>query len=77
MTQLLVGRTPWPGSTLRIVLREWNYLGNGTPNRQAFAAMDRLVDQTHSGPFHLSQTAVAETIVGAIHHNADAPAHYY
>src|SRR5205814_6236385 len=43
---------------------------------QAFAAMDRLLDQAHSGPVYLRQPAVADMIVEAVHYNAVTLQHY-
>src|ERR1035438_10675599 len=38
---------------------------------QAFAAMDRLLDEARAGPSHFRQPAVADMIVEAIEFNAD------
>jgi len=43
---------------------------------QAFAAMDRLLDQTRAGPFYLRQPALADMVVEAIHYNATLLGHY-
>jgi len=43
---------------------------------QAFAAMDRLLDETRSGAFYLRQPAIADMIVEAIHYNANTLGHY-
>jgi putative transposase len=43
---------------------------------QAFAVMDRLLDETRSGTFHLRQPAIAEMIVEALHYNAEILGHY-
>ena len=43
---------------------------------QAFAAMDRLLDQTRAGPFYLSQPALADMVVEAIHYGAALLGHY-
>ena len=43
---------------------------------QAFAAMDRLLDEVCGGPFYLRQPAVADMIVEAIQYNADILKHY-
>jgi putative DNA methylase len=43
---------------------------------QAFAAMDRLLDEARGGPFYLRQPAIADMIVEAIQHNADILGHY-
>ena len=43
---------------------------------QAFAAMDRLLDETRSGPFYLRQPAIADMVVEAIQYNAVNFEHY-
>jgi REP element-mobilizing transposase RayT len=43
---------------------------------QAFAAMDRLLDEAREGPSHFRQPAVADMIVEAIEFNADILGHY-
>jgi REP element-mobilizing transposase RayT len=43
---------------------------------QAFAALDRLLDETRSGPLYLHQPALAEMVAEAIHHNASVLGHY-
>jgi putative transposase len=43
---------------------------------QAFAAMDRLLDEASAGPFYLRQPAVADMIVAAIMYNAGTLGHY-
>jgi putative transposase len=43
---------------------------------RAFAVMDRLLDQAHSGAFYLRQPALADMIVEAIHYNEDLLEHY-
>lgn len=43
---------------------------------QAFAALDRLLDEARSGPLYLHQPALAEMVVEAIHHNASVLNHY-
>jgi REP-associated tyrosine transposase len=43
---------------------------------QAFAAMDRLLDEARSGSFYLRQPAIADMIVEAIQYNADILGHY-
>ena len=44
---------------------------------QAFAAMDRLLDEARSGSFYLRQPAIADMIVEAIHYNANTLGHYF
>jgi len=68
------------------VFLTWRLHGSLAPNRcfpdatlrsgQAFAALDRLLDQARSGPFYLRQPALAQMVVEAIHHNATVLAHY-
>jgi REP element-mobilizing transposase RayT len=43
---------------------------------KAFAAMDRLLDESRSGALHLRQPDVADMIVEAIHYNANILGHY-
>jgi REP element-mobilizing transposase RayT len=38
---------------------------------QAFATLDRLLDETRTGVFYLRQPAIAEMVVEIIHHNSD------
>jgi len=43
---------------------------------QAFATMDRLLDEARSGPFYLRQHALADMVVEALHYNASALKHF-
>ncbi len=43
---------------------------------QAFAVMDRLLDEACSGPFYLRQPPIADMVVEAIHYNAANLEHY-
>src|SRR5258708_272259 len=43
---------------------------------QAFAAMDRLLDEARTGSFYLRQPAIADMIVQAIQYNASKLGHY-
>lgn len=43
---------------------------------QAFAALDRLLDEARTGPFYLKQPQIAALVVTAIHHSADVLGHY-
>jgi putative transposase len=43
---------------------------------EAFAVMDRLLDEARCGSFYLRQPAVADMIVEAIDYNANTLAHY-
>ena len=64
----------------------WRLHGSLPPNRafpastvnsgKAFAAMDRLLDETRTGPFYLSQALVAEMVVDSIHFNASTLGHF-
>jgi putative transposase len=64
----------------------WRLHGSLPPNRAfpaatvssgpAFAALDRLLDETLAGPFHLHRQALADMVVEAIYHNASELSHY-
>jgi putative transposase len=64
----------------------WTLHGSLPPNRrfpeasltsgEAFAQMDRLLEEARSGPFYLSQPAIAKMIVDALFYNADTLGHY-
>jgi len=43
---------------------------------EAFAAMDRLLDETRTGAFYLRQPAIADMVVEAIYYNRDVLRHY-
>jgi putative DNA methylase len=43
---------------------------------QAFATMDRLLDEAREGPLYLRQPAIADTIVEALQYNAGVLGHY-
>jgi REP element-mobilizing transposase RayT len=43
---------------------------------QAFAAMDRLLDEVRDGVFYLRQPALADMVVDAIHFNGASLGHY-
>jgi putative transposase len=68
------------------VFLTWRLHGSLPPNRffpdrtansgKAFAAMDRLLDETRSGPFYLGQPPLAQMVVEAIHFNAAVLGHY-
>jgi putative transposase len=70
----------------RPVFLTWRLEGSLPPNRpfpeaavnsgQAFAALDRLLDEASIGPFYLRQPRVADMIVEAIHYNANTLGHY-
>lgn len=64
----------------------WCLHGSLPPNRyfrqaalnsgQAFAALDRLLDEARTGPFYLKQPPIAALVVDAIHHCANVLRHY-
>lgn len=68
------------------VFLTWCLHGSLPPNRhfppatltsgQAFAALDRLLDESRTGPFYLRQPPVATLVVAAIHHACDVLRHY-
>ena len=68
------------------VFLTWSLHDSLPPNRafpkdtltsgQAFAAMDRLLDEARSGAFYMRQPAIADMIVEAIQYNADTLGHY-
>lgn len=43
---------------------------------EAFAAMDRLLDEARSGPFYLRQPEIADMVVEAIEYGSDVLGHY-
>jgi len=79
-------RLPHVDEKDRPVFLTWRLHGSLPPNRcfpaatlssgQAFAAMDRLLDEARSGPFYLRQPAIAEMVVTAIRYNARTLRHY-
>jgi len=79
-------RLPHLDQIEQAVFVTWPLYGSLPPNRtfpaatvcsgQAFAALDRLLDQTRAGPFHLRQPELADMVVEAIHYNASALWHY-
>ena len=70
-------RLPHINETEKPVFLTWRLHGSLPPNRyfaggtlssgQAFAALDRLLDEARSGPFHLRQPELANMIVEALH----------
>jgi putative transposase len=38
---------------------------------KAFAALDRLLEESRTGPFYLRQPAIADMVVEVLHHNAN------
>ena len=79
-------RLPHLYSVEHPVFLTWRLDGSLPPHRafptdaltsgQAFAAMDRLLDEARSGPFYLRQPAIADMIVEAIQYNANSLGHY-
>ena len=78
-------RLPHIDEPERPVFLTWRLRGSLPPHRpfpdtlssgQAFAAMDRLLDQTRAGPFYLRQPALADMVVEAIHYSATVLGHY-
>jgi hypothetical protein len=45
--------------------------GETLTSGQAFAIMDRLLDEARSGAFYLRQPRIADMVVEAIHHNGE------
>jgi len=43
---------------------------------QAFAVMDKLLDETRTGSFFLRQPAIADMVLDAIYYNSDVLGHY-
>ncbi len=68
------------------VFLTWSLHGSLPPNRrfprdtlssgEAFAALDRLLDEARAGPFYLRQPAIASLVVKAIHDGADVLGRY-
>lgn len=64
----------------------WRLHGSLPPNRafpeaavtsgEAFAALDRLLDEARTGPVYLRQPAIADMVVEIIRHNADVLKRY-
>ena len=68
------------------VFLTWRLHGSLPPDRffptgvlssgEAFAALDRLLDEAHTGPFYLRQPTLADMVVRAIHYNSAVLGHY-
>jgi REP element-mobilizing transposase RayT len=68
------------------VFLTWSLHSTLPPNRafpkesftsgQAFAALDRLLDQVRTGPFYLHQPPIARMVVESIHHHAEVLGRY-
>ena len=79
-------RLPHLAEAGRAVFITWRLHDSLPPNRvfpsealtswEAFAAMDRLLDETRTGAFYLRQPAIADMIVEAIEYNAAVLEHY-
>jgi REP element-mobilizing transposase RayT len=50
--------------------------GGPLPSGQAFAALDRLLDEAQTGLFYLRQPPIADLVVEALRYNADILGHY-
>jgi len=76
-----VGRTPWSAADPQVGWSSMSLPSNrafptdALNSGQAFAAMDRLLDEARSGAFHLRQPAIANMIVEAIQYNANILGH--
>src|SRR6478672_9989865 len=53
-----------------------HFSGGSLPSGQAFAALDRLLDEARTGPFYLRLPAVADQVVEALMYNAASLRHY-
>jgi putative transposase len=52
------------------------FSGGVLPSGQAFAALDRLLDEARTGPLYLRQPAVADMVVEALLYNGEILRHY-
>lgn len=50
--------------------------GGSLASGQAFAALDRLLDEARTGPFHLRRPALADMVVEALSYNSSILRHY-
>jgi putative DNA methylase len=79
-------RLPHVYETQQPVFLTWRLCGSLPANRpfpggtlssgQAFAALDRLLDEARAGPFYLRQPELALLVLEAIQYNARVLAHY-
>jgi REP element-mobilizing transposase RayT len=79
-------RLPHISTTEQPVFLTWRLHGSLPPHRffpggplpsgQAFAALDRLLDEARTSPFYLRQPALADMVVEAIRYNAQVLKHY-
>ena len=69
----------------RSVFLTWRLFGSLPKNRyfpeaassgQAFAVLDRLLEETRIGPFYLRQPAIADMIVDVLHYSANVQRRY-
>ena len=68
------------------VFLTWRLYGSLPPNRSfpaagvssgmAFAALDRLLDESRTGPFYLRRPMIADMVVEVIHHCANVLGRY-
>jgi REP element-mobilizing transposase RayT len=79
-------RLPHINETEQVVFLTWRLHDSLPPHRafpvdalnsgQAFAALDRVLDESRTGRFYLRQPAVADMVVQAILYNANILGHY-
>jgi len=79
-------RLPHIYESTKPVFLTWRLHGSLPANRpfhggiltsgQAFAALDRLLDESRAGPMYLRQGALAEMVIEAIHYSANVLGHY-
>jgi REP element-mobilizing transposase RayT len=79
-------RLPHVRQTDRSIFLTWRLFDSLPSNRnfdaaaltsgQAFAALDRLLDDARSGRLYLRQPTIADIVVEAIHYNANLLRHY-
>ena len=80
------GRLPHVYETKQPVFLTWrlhgslpasrHFPGGSLSSGQAFAVLDRLLDEACSGPVYLRQPALAELVVDAIHYNGQVLGQY-
>ena len=79
-------RLPHCSDTERPVFLTWRLFGSLPPHRwfrggtlpsgKAFVALDRLLDEGRTRPFHLRRPELADMVVACIHYNAQDLRHY-
>lgn len=82
----MVCRLPHTWSTEHPVFLTWRlhgslpqhrpFAGGTLPSGQAFAALDRLLDEARTGPFYLRDPILADMVVEALQYNAQILEHY-